>query len=101
MEMFRACSARAIGPRLFCAVLLIDTNAVAARNDDPGDGDIGARTASERPPEGDAAGGASGPSSPPGKSESEPVKLKEIVVIGSRLPTAEAQTSQDVRIYDR
>jgi len=34
-------------------------------------------------------------------SESRPVPLQEVAVTGSRLTPAEAQSSQDVRIYDR
>jgi len=41
------------------------------------------------------------PSSTQRKSEPEAVRLKEVVVVGSRLPAAEAQTAQDVHIYRR
>jgi len=32
--------------------------------------------------------------------QTEPVQLKGVVVVGSRLPAAEAQTAQDIHIYD-
>ena len=50
---------------------------------------------------GDAAGDADGQSSYAANPQREVQQLKGIVVVGSRRPTAGAQTAQDVHLYDK